>query len=253
MILWNIEHDPLETVSEVIQQRLVDGFILTSANFSSKLHTMAVSSGTPTVLLHRGIDDLACDQVVGDNWQGAWDAGRYLVEAGHRRIGLVTLPATGSTSRDREQGFRAALAESGLSIAPRDVVTGRFSHGDGHTAARKLLTRRNPPTAIYAITDLLAFGVLDGARSLGVRVPEDVWVVGFDNTDLASWESFDLTTVDQPVDAIVEAGINLLRQRIADPSVDPTVLKLPCRLVIRGSTANAEPPPNLGDRVARKS
>lgn len=148
---------------------------------------------------------------------------------------------------------RAALAESGLTIAPRDVVTGGFSHDDGHTAARKLLSRKNPPTAIYAITDLIAFGVLDGARALGVSVPDDVWVVGFDNTDLASWESFDLTTVDQPVNAIVDAGVDLLRRRIADPSVEPTVLKLPCRLVIRGSTANAEPPPNPGDRVTRKS
>jgi LacI family transcriptional regulator len=240
MILWNIEHDPEETISEVVQQRLVDGFILTSATYDSKLHTMALASGTPTVLLHRGIDGLPCDQVVGDNWQGAYDAGRYLIETGHRDIGLVTLEHTGNTSRDRDLGFRAALTEAGVSIKARNVVSTGVEHANGHAAARRLLSAKKPPTAIYTVTDLLAFGLLDGARALGVKVPDDVWVVGFDNTEMASWEAFDLTTVDQPVHGIVKAGIDLLRLRIADPSVVPTTLSLPSQLVIRGSTANTQ-------------
>jgi LacI family transcriptional regulator len=238
MILWNIEHDPEEAVSEVIQQRLVDGFILTSATYDSELHNIAVNSGTPTVLLHRGIDGLDCDQVVGDNWQGAYDAGRYLVEAGHREIGLVTLAHTGNTSRDRDLGFRAALDEAGVEIKPANVILTGVSHAHGHAAAQKLLSAKEPPTAIYTVTDLLAFGLLDGARSLGRTVPDDVWVIGFDNTDLASWEAFDLTSVDQPVHAIVEAGIELLRRRIGNPEEKTTILTLPCPLIIRGSTAN---------------
>jgi LacI family transcriptional regulator len=238
MILWNIEHDTEETVNGVIQQRLVDGFILTSATYDSKLHHIAASSGTPTVLLHRGIDGLDCDQVVGDNWQGAYDAGRYVVEAGHREIGLVTLNHSGNTSRDRDLGFRAALAEAGVEIRPENVVVTGVPHSDGHAAAQKLLSSPKPPTVIYTVTDLLAFGLLDGARSLGRKVPDDVWVIGFDNTELASWEAFDLTTVDQPVNAIVKAGIELLRRRIANPSEDTSIITLPCPLVIRGSTAN---------------
>ncbi|TDO50679.1 LacI family transcriptional regulator [Kribbella sp. VKM Ac-2527] len=243
MILWNIEHDPDESVAEMLQQRLVDGFLLTSATYDSKLHTAAVASGAPTVLLHRGIDDFDCDQVVGDNWQGAYDAGRYLVEAGHRDIGLVTLEHTGNSSRDRDLGFRAALADAGVTLKPRNVITTNVRHADGHAAAQKLLSRAKPPTAIYTITDLLAFGVLDGARARGVRVPDDLWVVGFDNTDLASWEAFDLTTVDQPIHAIVEAGIDLLRNRIADPTAETTIRQLPCKLVVRGSTAHTPPKP----------
>ncbi|WP_329483853.1 LacI family transcriptional regulator [Kribbella sp. NBC_01510] len=238
MILWNIEHDPEDTIAGVLQQRLVDGFLLTSATYDSKLHTMALSSGTPTVLLHRGIDGLDCDQVVGDNWQGAYDAGRYLVEAGHTDIGLVTLTHTGNTSRDRDLGFRAALADAGVEIKPGNVVPVGVPHADGHAAAQKLLSRKNPPTAIYTVTDLLAFGILDGARALGVRVPDDVWVIGFDNTELAAWESFDLTSVEQPVHAIVETGVNLLRQRIEDPDRAAETVTLPCPLIIRGSTAN---------------
>ena len=243
MILWNVEHDPTEATSQILQQRLVDGFIFTSATFDSQLHRAALASGTPTVLLHRGIDDLSCDQALGDNWQGAWKLGRYFGNAGHTNIGLVTSPLTVSTARDREQGFRAALEEIGISIPKRNVVVGGFTHQDGHTAARVLLSRPNPPTAIFAITDVLAFGVLDGARSLGVKVPDDVWVAGFDNTDMASWEAFDLTTVDQPVRAIVDTGIDLLRRRIDDPDAEPVVRKLPCELVIRGSTAHTPATP----------
>ncbi|GAA1534033.1 LacI family DNA-binding transcriptional regulator [Kribbella lupini] len=238
MILWNIEHDPEESVSKVLQQRLVDGFLLTSATYDSTLHTMAVESGTPTVLLHRGIDGLDCDQVVGDNWQGAYDAGRYLAEAGHTEIGLVRLEHTGNTSRDRELGFRAALDEAGVKIKARNTVTVGVQHADGHAAAQKLLSQKKPPTAIYTMTDLLAFGILDGARALGVRVPDDVWLIGYDNTDLAAWESFDLTTVAQPIHAIVETGIDLLRRRIADPESPTEIVTLPCPLVVRGSTAN---------------
>ncbi len=238
MILWNIEHDPAETVSQVIHQRLVDGFVFTSAAFGSSLHTMALESGTPTVLLHRGIDGAGCDQVVGDNWQGAFDLGSYLVRAGHTRIGLVTSPHTVSTARDRELGFRAALAEAGVRLPDRYVVTGSFTHAEGHNAARRLLAGKNPPTAIFAITDVLAFGLLDGARALGVGVPDDLWVAGFDNTEMASWESFDLTSVNQPVQAIVDTGIALLRRRIDDPAAEPIVRRLPCEVVVRGSTGH---------------
>ncbi len=238
MILWNIEHDPEEAVAEVLQQRLVDGFLLTSATYDSKLHTMALASGTPTVLLHRGIDGLDCDQVVGDNWQGAYDAGRYLVDAGHTEIGLVTLTPTGNTSRDRDAGFRAALTDAGVKLKPSNVITVGVPHAEGHAAAEKLLSRKKPPTAIYTVTDLLAFGILDGARAIGAHVPDDVWVIGFDNTEMAAWESFDLTSVEQPIHSIVETGIDLLRQRIADPDRPAQVVTLPCPLAIRGSTAN---------------
>ena len=91
-----------------------------------------------------------------------------------------------------------------MKIKARNTVTVGVPHADGHAAAQKLLSQQKPPTAIYTMTDLLAFGILDGARALGVKVPDDVWVIGYDNTDLAAWESFDLTSVAQPIHAIVE-------------------------------------------------
>jgi LacI family transcriptional regulator len=118
------------------------------------------------------------------------------------------------------------------------VITVGVPHADGHAAAKKLLSRKKPPTAIYTITDLLAFGILDGARAVGARVPDDVWVIGFDNTEMAAWEAFDLTSVEQPIHAIVEIGIDLLRRRIETPDRPTEIITLPCPLAIRGSTAH---------------
>jgi LacI family transcriptional regulator, galactose operon repressor len=238
MILWNLQHDPYDAATQVIRQRLADGFIFTSALLGDSPDKIAVRAGVPTVLLHRGVEGLECDQVVGDNWRGSWDAGHYLHAAGHRRIGLIGMSLGTSTARDREAGFRAALAAKGLEIKPKYVVRGGLDHGDGHKAVQELMKLPKPPTAIYAGTDLLALGALDGARSLGVKVPDDLWVIGFDNVDMAAWESFSLTSVDQPVEAIVDTGIELLRKRIADPTTTPVVKKLPCVLVPRGSTAD---------------
>lgn len=253
MTLWNIQHDTHDVASLAVRQRLVDGFIFTSALLGHSPDKVAIQAGVPTVLLHRGVDGLGCDQVVGDNWRGGWDVGHYLCRAGHRRIGLVTSPLHAMTTRDREHGLLAALADNGVEIPPDYVVRNGLDHRDGHQAFERLMALPEPPTAIYAVTDLLAVGVLDGARALGVRVPDDVWVVGFDNTDMAAWESFDLTSVDQPVEAIVDAGIELLVRRIAEPDAMHTVKKLRCRLVTRGSTANTPatdlPTPPRGRRA----
>lgn len=236
MIVWNLEHDPQEMAAHVIRRRLVDGFIFTSAAFDSRPDKVAVNSGVPTVLVHRGLDDLRCDQVVGDNRTGAWELGEYLVQSGHSRIGLITSPHTVSTARDREEGFRAALEAAGVRLPAPYVVRGSFDHRDGHAGVRQLMALKTPPTAVFCITDILALGAVDGARSLGLRIPDDLSIAGFDNIAMASWESYDLTTVDQPIEALADTGVQLLVERIHDPSRQPTVTKLPCRLVIRGST-----------------
>jgi LacI family transcriptional regulator len=236
MIVWDLEHHPQEMATQVMRRRLVDGSIFTSAAFDSRPDKVAVDSGVPTVLVHRGLDDLRCDQVVGDNRRGARELGDYLIRCGHTRIGLITSPLTVSTGRDREHGFRDALKAAGIRLPAAYVVRGSYDHQDGHAAVRKLMALKTPPTAVFCITDILALGAVDGARSLGLRIPDDLSIAGFDNVAMASWESYDLTTVDQPTEAIVDAGVQLLIQRIHDPSREPTVTTLPCQLIIRGST-----------------
>src|SRR5690606_15308368 len=242
MILWNLEHDPHELAQRVIRQRLVDGFLFTSATFTSRSDKAAVAAGVPAVLLHRGVTGLDCDQVVGDNYRGAWDVGRYVLEAGHTKIGLVSSPLEVSTAAEREYGFRTALRKGGHPAREPDIVRGAFTHSAAHGAIRELLARPVPPTAVFAITDLLAHGVVDGARSVGARVPDDVWVCGFDNVEMSSWEAYDLTTVNQPIEELVDTGVKLLKRRMADRDARPRTVRIPCELVVRGSTANTALP-----------
>lgn len=238
MVLWNLEHDSDESAAEAARRNLVDGFIFTSALSGTTAERQAVQSGIPSVLVHRGLDNLECDQVIGDNRAGSAQVAEYLVHGGHTSIGLVTGGMDASTIRDREQGFCSALKEYGVDLPPHLIVRGASDHQEGHAAVRQLMNSETPPSAIFAVTDLLACGVLDGARSMGVRVPDDLWVVGFDNVDMAAWESFDLTTVDQPIEAMVAAAIGLLKRRIADPSQETELVTLPCPLVVRGSTGH---------------
>ena len=236
IIVWNLEHDPAEMAVQVIRQRVADGYIFTSATFASRPEKVAVKLGVPTVLIHRGLDDLRCDQVVGDNRSGASELVDHLVRSGHTRIGLITSRHHASTGRDREEGFRAALQAAGLNLPDAYVVRGGFDHQDGHAAVRELMALKTPPTGIFCITDILAIGAIDGARSIGLRIPDDLSVAGFDNVEMAAWESYNLTTVDQPTEALAETGTQLLVDRIVDPSRPPEVTTLPCQLVVRGST-----------------
>lgn len=237
-VLWNIEHDGQEAAEQVIRRRLVDGLLFTSAAFDSQPVKQAVAAGIPSVLVHRGLDNLRCDQVIGDNWTGAWNLGNYFCAAGHTRIGFVTSRISHMIVRDREEGFRAALAEHGVSIPRKCLHRGSYQHDEVRDAARRMLRHPDPPTAIFALTDLLAFGVLDAARSCGVAVPQELWVAGFNNVEMASWEAFDLTTVEQPADDFAREAVQLLRRRIADPDAEPVTKTFPCSLAIRGSTGH---------------
>lgn len=242
MMLWNVDLGAEDSASELVQQAPVDGLIFTAATFESRPIQVAMAAGIPAVLVHRGLDDVECDQVIGDNWRGAWRMGRYFASAGHTKIGLISSPPRVSTARDREAGFLAALRHSGLDMPPRYLIRTDSGHDYGVAAANQLLDRDDPPTAIFAITDILALGALDAARANNVAVPGDLWIAGFDNMAMANWTSFRLTTVNQPVEAIATTGVELLKRRLANPTAPPIVERLDCALVIRGTTDDTPAP-----------
>jgi len=142
-----------------------------------------------------------------------------------------------STIRHREQGFRDALAAGGVELPPHYCQRSEtFSHASGQEAAVRLLELGTPPDAIFCVNDVLALGAMDGARSLGVRVPEDLWVVGYDDIELASWGAYDLTAVRQPMDQMIACAIELLRARIAQRERPLERRCFPNEMVIRRST-----------------
>jgi LacI family transcriptional regulator len=237
MIVWDSEHGGDLPASRALRQGIVDGVIVTTATRESPFLKDVSSPGVPVVLVNRTVDGFQGDQVSSDNVGGGLRVARYLVACGRKRIALVGGFPLASTVRDRERGFRDGLAIEGVELPPHYYQNSEgFSHAVGREAAIRLLELGSPPDAIFCVNDVLALGVMDGARALGVRVPDDLWVVGYDDIELASWGAYDLTTVRQPMEQMVASAIDLLRSRIAEPQRPQELRCFPNELVIRSST-----------------
>src|SRR3712207_2614042 len=171
------ERTDIPTGQETLQRlldRSIDGVLVTTATLGSRFAVELQRRGLPMVLLNRYIDGLDVDRVISDNHGGAVIGGRHLIELGHRRIATICGSANTSTSRDRRAGLTEALHGAGLRLDPALVREGTFSHQSGYQHTRDLLRLPEPPTAIVCGNDVVAFGALDAALSLGVRVPHDV-------------------------------------------------------------------------------
>jgi len=192
----------------------------------------------PFVLIDYDADAPGVSSVNATNRIGTRLAIRHLLELGHRRIGFITgRPNVGAT-QERLMGFREAMTEAGLAIQDSDIAQGDFLERRGHDAALELLSGADDrPTAIFASSDASAFGVLRAARGLGLRVPEDLSVVGFDDVPEASWVTPGLTTVRQPLRQMGIAAVELLLGLLKDPGRPAARVVLETDLIIRGSTA----------------
>lgn len=169
-----------------------------------------------------------------DHAQAATDAVQYLVNRGHRRIALVNGDERHGYARQRRQGWQAALARAGLAAEPGLVVnTLDISYAGGAAAAAVLLSQPALPTAVFAVADALAIGVIKAMRRAGRRVPDDVAVVGFDDVPIAEVFEPGLTTIAQPMPALGAAAVDMLLECLAGGA--PAHRVLPHRLVIRDS------------------
>ena len=231
-------------VDAVLPQMLqyqVAGVVITSATLSSRMARTIAGAGTPVVLFNRTVYGNSVSSVCCANEQGAQNVARLLCRAGHRRFGIVGGLADTSTHAERRRAFARELQRNGI---PEPVETsGANTYGGGFAAARRMLSTPDRPTALFCISDIMALGALDAARrELSLSVPEDVSIVGFDDIPAAAWPSYDLTTVQQPVDVMVDEAIAVLLRQIEDPSVQPSAVRVRGRLIVRASARLAEAP-----------
>jgi LacI family transcriptional regulator, galactose operon repressor len=168
---------------------------------------------------------------------GADMAVKHLLSLGHRRIAAITGPRGWIATEDRLRGYHAALAEAGLLAEPGLVVEGDFQIEPGIVAARRLLDLPEPPTAIFAFNDNIAIGAIQAARERGVRVPEDLSVVGFDDLEAAEIVTPALTTVRQPLAEMGRMAVSLLERLIENQRLEALHVELRTQLVVRESTA----------------
>jgi LacI family transcriptional regulator len=183
---------------------------------------------------HQGNGDYE-HSVGATNWQGGYDATRYLIDLGHRRIGLVTGTLEMGCAVDRLEGYRQALADHGLPADPALIYTGDFLQPSGFAAGRALLALPDRPTAIVSSNDEMAFGVMEAARDRGLTIPEDLSIIGFDDIPQAGLVYPPLTTIRQPREQMGRVATRMLLTMIADPHLEIKRVALPTELVVRQS------------------
>ncbi|TXK40702.1 LacI family DNA-binding transcriptional regulator [Nonomuraea sp. C10] len=175
------------------------------------------------------------------NFAGGLAATQHLLSLGHRRIAYLGGPATAACNQARLHGYRAAMEAEGVAVRQEYIQHRRFRYGDGVEAGACFLTLPEPPTAIFAGCDETAFGVMEAARARGLRVPDDLSVVGFDDTQIARMASPPLTTVRQPLREMGGVALRRALRLAAGERIDSHHIELATELVVRGSTAPAAP------------
>ena len=229
------EDEPLEALLPRAFGYGVEGVVITSAKLTSEMMSVCANAPVPVVLFNRTVEGADVSAVCCDNEAGGRSIARFLVQGGRRRAAFVAGLEGASTSLYRERGFAAGLAEAGLPAPLR--AQGGFTFDGGLRAATELLALKTPPDAIFAANDIMALGVLDGLRRAGgLRVPEDVWVVGFDDIAASAWPSFDLTTFRQPINRMIAETLRILDLAESGAPSSPRTVLRPGRLIERGST-----------------
>ncbi|MFF2243329.1 LacI family DNA-binding transcriptional regulator [Arthrobacter sp. NPDC058130] len=220
------------------------GVIEVTSEFSVERVRALQTVGLPFVLVDPlEVPRMSLVSVGATNWAGGMEATRHLIELGHVDIAYIGGPSGADCDVARTHGYQAAMQQAGLPIDLTEVVHGPFTFEQGLAAGTEVLGRPVPPTAIFAASDVTAMGVLEAARTLGISVPGQLSIVGFDNTLLAHTSSPRLTTIHQPVEEIGQTAVETV-QKLARGEVLPSKrVELATHLVIRDSTA---PPPSLG-------
>ncbi len=221
-----------------VLRRRPAGIVLVVSDIPPAQRRQLADRGIPFAIVDSAGDPPADVASVGSaNWSGGLAATRHLIDLGHTRIGAITGPDDMMCSLARLDGYRSAMASAGLSVDPAWTTFGSFYVEGGREAALAMLALPHPPTAIFAGNDLQALGVYEAARERGLRVPDDLSVVGFDDIAPAQWVSPPLTTVHQPLRRMgAEAARIVLREASGDADHAPR-LDLATHLVVRGSTA----------------
>ncbi|MER9947222.1 LacI family DNA-binding transcriptional regulator [Mesorhizobium sp. M0047] len=207
--------------------------IVTSAFLTSTMARACRQQQIKVVLLNRIQRDIRVNSVACDNYQGGRDIAHHLVAAGHRKIGFIRGLANTSTNAERARGFRDALAESGIAIHVE--AAGDFNYHTAYKASIDILCGADAPQALFCCNDIMALAAIDAARELGLAVPRDLAIAGFDDIPMASWNAYCLTTVRQPVERMVHEALNLIDDTTIRPSDGGIIRTLPGTLMVRKS------------------
>lgn len=227
------DRQPPGSIIDLLRQ-IADGVIVILPYESDYLESMATAH-IPVVTIEQGASSIF-PSVTADNYQGGCAALQHLIELGHRRIGFISGNDRLTSARDRRRAYHDILAQARLPFDRGLEVTGDFSRKGGFEAANRLLALEDRPTAIFAANDISAYGAIAAIREAGLKVPDDISVVGFDDIPIASQMHPQLTTIRQPLQQMARAAVNLLLALVAGLDAPSEQIVLPTQLIVREST-----------------
>ena len=240
VLLFNAgPNQEVDDILPLVLQYQVDGLIITSATLSSEMVDECVAHGTPVILFNRYVLGTNASAVCCDNAEGGRVVANFLLDTGHKRLAYIAGKENTSTNIDREKGFTQRLRERGLLEWQREE--GNYTYESGYEAAKRLLQRHARPDAIFCANDIMALGAMDAARfEMGLKVPEELSIIGFDDIPAAGWPSYALTTIRQPVNQMIQATLDLLIERLEAPQTEPVLKLMPGPLIKRGSVSSKQ-------------
>ncbi len=221
-------------------QKRVDGLLVMCSEYPEPLLAMLEEyRHIPMVVMDWGEAKADFTDAVIDNaFEGGYMAGRYLIERGHREIGVIPGPLERNTGAGRLAGFMKAMEEAMIKVPESWIVQGDFEPESGYRAMQQILSQSHRPTAVFCGGDIMAMGALCAADEMGLRVPQDVSLIGYDNVRNARYFTPALTTIHQPKDSLGETAFNMLLDRIVNKREEPQSIEVHPRLIERRSVAD---------------
>ncbi|ENM3767091.1 transcriptional repressor PurR [Vibrio cholerae] len=238
LILCNTEGDNQRMKASIntLLQKRVDGLLLMCSTLEGeRLDVFDRYPDIPIVVMDWGPILFVSDKIQDNSLQGGYMAAKHLIECGHKEIGCITGPLIRHQAQMRYEGYKRALAEAGIAINPDWIVESDFECEGGYQAFEKLYQRGKLPSALFVSNDMMAMGVIQAASQRGLRVPDDLSLIGYDDVHIAKFMTPALTTIHQPKYRLGKAAVDTLLYRLENPDTTAQVVQLEPTLVVRNS------------------
>jgi len=234
VFMAKLSDDNTDKILEELLDYQVDGIVMASVSMSANLSQRCLESGVPVVLFNRRQNDDSLSSITSNNIKGGKKIAEFLMAGGHKRIAHIAGWEGASTQLDREKGFMDELEAQGVELFDREV--GNYHYESAQDAARKMFNKKTIPDAVFVGNDHMALAVMECLRhEFDLRVPDDVSIVGYDDVELASWPSFNLTTIRQPSNKMVAETVSLLMTSIKTQECSIRKVEIEGPLMIRQS------------------
>ncbi|MGD8117841.1 substrate-binding domain-containing protein [Vibrio sp. TRT 29B02] len=241
LILCNTEGDHermRESINTLLQKR-VDGLILMCSSLEGeRIEVFEQYPDIPVVVMDWGPMLFTSDKIQDNSLRGGYLAAKHLIDSGHTEIGCITGPLVKHQAQMRYEGYKRALNESGLDFNANWIIEADFECEGGFEAFNKMLAKGRLPSAIFVCNDMMAMGVINAANAKGIRIPEDISIIGYDDIHIAKFMSPSLTTIHQPKYRLGKAAVEALLNRLEKGATDAQVVQLEPTLVERATVQN---------------